>query len=268
MKKLWLLWALAWWSNFLYAQHAPQVDYQLEISKKIYSLASSNLSATPLLNVLYLELADSAIDHQKWMDARNALANVQEELLTTNEQDKYNYKWAYVSAAQGKFQAALESLQKIEKQNFQSEQLSCISACMILDTAYLFSHAKNLNSLIPDTTISNWKASFPKEKNSSTAVWLSAVLPGAGSAYAHNLKHAFTALIGCSITALGSIYLMKHDYYIIPLVAGVGLFTRFYAGSLKNAKLDTANWNEQQIKSWQQIVCKKLLEKPIEPNLN
>ncbi len=268
MKKLWLLWALAWWSNFLYAQTISQHDFQLDISKKIYSLRSTNLAATPLINALYLQLADSAINHQNWLEARNALANIQEELLSATEQDKYNYKWAYVSAAQGRFQAALEILLKIEKQNYNSELLACVSACMILDTAYLFNHVKNLNSLVNDSIISTWKNDFPKDKNPTAALWLSAIVPGAGSVYAHNFKHGITALLGCGLSAVASIYLMRQDYYIIPFVAGIGLFTRFYAGSLKNAKLDTANWNETKLKSWQKIVCTKLLERPIAKSLN
>lgn len=268
MKRLWLLWALCWWSN-LFAQERSQMQNILPLEEELFVLQQDHSpDNAQQQNNVYFKIADTAICYTLWETAQKALLGVNEDFIADSVVDSYYYKRAYVSAVQGKFQSAFDLLSRIEKKNYTTEHLACVSACMILDTAYLFQHALALNPLINNSDLKAWRNTYPSQKNETFAKWLSVIIPGAGSVYAHNFKHGITALLGCGLTAAGSIYLMRQDYYIIPFVAGIGLLTRFYAGSLKNAKLDTANWNDQQIKSWQKNVCTKLLERPIANSLN
>jgi len=138
---------------------------------------------------------------------------------------------------------------------------------MILDTAYLFQHALALNPLINNSDLNSWRTNYPKLKNETLAKWLSVIIPGAGSIYASNPKHGLTALIGCTTITIASIRFIKNNYYIIPAVTGVGLFTRFYSGAIKNATLDCERYNENVLRKWKASVCNTLLVLPISSTL-
>jgi hypothetical protein len=218
-------------------------------------------------NNVYFKITDTAIRYQNWEIAQKALGSVNEDFLADSIMGAYYYKRAYVSATQGNFQNAFILLSRIEKKNYTAEHLACVSACMILDTAYLFQHALALNPLINNSDLKIWRQTYPSQKNETLAKWFSVVIPGVGSIYAGNTKHGITALLGCTAIAIGSVYLIKNNYYIIPAVAGLGLFTRFYMGSIKNAHLDIEHFNENALRKWKASVCNALLVLPISSSL-
>jgi hypothetical protein len=245
----------------LFAQNRVEEKTILLLEKKVFELSlGANSNKNPLAQNILLQIADTAIYYQKWNIATNALMRINEDLLSEQLQDSYNFKRAYVSAAEGNFYNAFEFVGRIEHPNLNTEKLACICACMLNDTSFLFHHARLLKPTISDSLINKWGKTYPREKSERFAKGISLIIPGAGSIYTRNLKHGFTALLGCGIIAASSFYLIRKDYYIIPAVAGVGLFTRFYAGAFKNAKLDTQAWNERHLKKWQQSVCSSLLE--------
>lgn len=267
MKKLWLLWALCWWSN-LYAQEHSQMPNILPLEEELFALQQDHSTDnTQKQNNVYFKIADTAIRYQLWETAQKALLGVNEDFIADSVMGSYYYKRAYVSAVQGQFQNTFDLLSRIEKKTYNSEHLACVSACMILDTNYLFQHVLALNPLINNSDLKIWRTNYPKLKNETLAKWLSVIIPGAGSIYASNPKHGFTALIGCTIITFASIRLIKNNYYIIPAVTGVGLFTRFYVGSIKNAKLDCERYNENALRKWKASVCNTLLVLPISSTL-
>ncbi len=267
MKRLWLLWALCWWSN-LYAQERSQMQKILPLEEELFALQQDHSpDNAQQQNNVYFKIADTAIRYQLWETAQKALLGVNEDFIVDSLMDRYYYKRAYVSAVQGKFQSAFDLLSRIEKKNYTTEHLACVSACMILDTAYLLQHALALNPLINNSDLKAWRNTYPSQKNETLAKWLSVIIPGAGSIYTANTKHGITALLGCTAIAIGSISLIKNNYYIIPAVAGLGLFTRFYMGSIKNAKLDCERYNENALRKWKVSVCNTLLVQPISSSL-
>lgn len=98
----------------------------------------------------------------------------------------------------------------------------------------------------------------PKLKNPDKAVKLSVFLPGAGQIYCKNYSEGLLSMASIGIITATSIVLILNKYYVIPLLLGSALLSKFHSGGIIRAEFLAKKYNYIHTRQYNSTIKKQV----------
>jgi hypothetical protein len=96
-------------------------------------------------------------------------------------------------------------------------------------------------------------------KSPHAAKIMSAMLPGLGQVYAHDLPNGLNALAISALTGFMTVHSIIYGYYQEAIFTDITLFWRYYSGNLRHASQAAEKYNAKRDRLFFNLVIDKIL---------